>query len=63
MKTDEEKPVIAVAVYCTESGHLYDYPLYSKDEIESVRKGTHPDLNGDEKVIIVHPNMMTESYT
>jgi hypothetical protein len=59
----EDIRVVAVAVYCTESGYLYKQPLYSEREIELVRSSSHPEIYRDARVIIVYGDLSTEDFT
>lgn len=54
---------IAVAVYSTENGYMYDIPLYSLTEIQQVRDQEHPEIEPNYRVIIVHANLSTEDFT
>lgn len=55
--------VIAVAVCCTESGDLYKQSLYSNEEIDQVKAGTHPEIGETDRAIIVHGDLSSEDFT
>jgi len=54
---------LAVAVYCTDNGDLYDLPLFSVEEVEQVKSGTHPEIFDDFRVIVVYRDLSTECFT
>lgn len=58
-----KNPKIAVAVFCTLDGDLYWEDLHTHEEIELIRKGSHPRILSDEKVIIIHGDLTAESHT
>ncbi len=55
--------VIAVAVSCSDSRFLYSVPLYTAEDINRVRTSTHPDIEPNYRVMIVHADMSAEDLS